>query len=210
MEAINRPTFEECLELIREGPDKGSISSGLAGDFNVVYPKDYNGAVPLSDHVPITLLFGVPFPADYAKNVIEPLAMPQLMNEFVKGYLTECKHCGELPCYILMEDVKEDFKQMDAILMSKLNMSWVDDDDTEEGPLPSRSEALKLVDAEDLKAARFKMYKKFSWIINGTLGKGKRVPLPECVANKIKSLWPDPKDEYVGFRAAPVDDNGHN
>jgi hypothetical protein len=110
MNDMHRPMFEECLELIREGPDKGSVSTDLARTLQCRLSKGlHNGYVPIADHVPIALIFGVPFPASYTKNnVIEPLVLPQLMNEQVKGYPTECReHCEELPCYILMDKVKE-------------------------------------------------------------------------------------------------------
>jgi hypothetical protein len=181
---------------------------GLAGEYNVVYPADYNGDVPLEDDVPILLVFGVPFPADYVKKYIEPEALPKLMNEYVKGYLTACEHCGETPCRMLWEETDEIFEENDISLLGKFNISWAADDDGD-GPLCTRSEALKLCTAEDLKAARFKMYQRFCSMINGVLGKRKRVELPDCVTNKIKANYPDPNEEYVGFCAAPVDDNGH-
>ena len=198
---MDRPTFEECLEIIRDGPDKGVLATALAGGFNVVYPADFDGPVPLPDEAEVTLIFGVPFPSEYAKKVIEPKALPQLMNEFVKGYLTECEDCGQLPCLLCSDDAEEMFCDLDLVLLSEEanDIAGLD-----------RSEVIKKIAADQLKATRFKAYKRWSFVVNGVLGKGRRVPLPNCITKKIKELWPDPEEEYVGFRASPVDDNGHN
>lgn len=49
------------------------------------------------------------------------------------------------------------------------------------------------------KKCRFNAYSTFTRSKHGTLGKGKRVPLPECAMKGIRDNFPDPAEAYVGF-----------
>lgn len=48
-------------------------------------------------------------------------------------------------------------------------------------------------------------YRGFTAWIHGYLGIGNRRPIPSCVVKKVRSAFPDPQGQYVGFR--PVADS---
>lgn len=73
----------EVVEIIRGGPDPGSLTHGVARGMNVVYPTDYSGPIPLKDDAEVAFIFGVPFPADYAReNLLEKAS--ELMVEYLQ------------------------------------------------------------------------------------------------------------------------------
>ena len=43
------------------------------------------------------------------------------------------------------------------------------------------------------------MYRMFTYLKYGHLGRGVRIPIPECVVAKIREKYPDPNEEYMGF-----------
>ena len=43
------------------------------------------------------------------------------------------------------------------------------------------------------------MYRMFTYLKYGHLGRGVRIPIPECVVAKIREKYPDPDEEYMGF-----------
>lgn len=68
-----RPSLAELKELIKAGPDPGSVTVGKAKDWNVVYPQEYNGPVPLEDNDDVRLINGVPIPLSYADAELQDL-----------------------------------------------------------------------------------------------------------------------------------------
>jgi len=55
------------------------------------------------------------------------------------------------------------------------------------------------------KSRRFAAYRLYTRVKHGYLGKGNRTPLPKCVTDYIRSIFPDKEDSYVGFLS--YDDN---
>jgi hypothetical protein len=49
------------------------------------------------------------------------------------------------------------------------------------------------------------LYKAFTYLKYGHLGRGNRIPVPPCVVRKIRDMFPDPEDNYVGFHADYAD-----
>ena len=45
---------------------------------------------------------------------------------------------------------------------------------------------------------RKSLYKLFVYEIYGHLGRGNRIHIPHCVRDEIRTLFPDPEDEYMG------------
>ena len=43
-------------------------------------------------------------------------------------------------------------------------------------------------------------YKLFTYMKFGHLGKGTRIPVPDCVTQKIREKYPEPDGNYVGFQ----------
>lgn len=43
-------------------------------------------------------------------------------------------------------------------------------------------------------------YKQFTHILHGHLGKGQRKPLPGCILEGVRTLFPDEKGQYVGYK----------
>ena len=45
------------------------------------------------------------------------------------------------------------------------------------------------------------MYRMFTYLKFGHLGKGVRIPVPQCVADKIRAIYPEEDGKYMGFHA---------
>lgn len=54
----------------------------------------------------------------------------------------------------------------------------------------------------DFRQLRFTAYRQYTaWVhYYEKLGKGKRLVIPACVVKKIRLMFPDPNDNYVGFK----------
>ncbi|XP_072006292.1 uncharacterized protein [Engystomops pustulosus] len=50
---------------------------------------------------------------------------------------------------------------------------------------------------------RWACYVKVTNLVYGFLGQGNRIPLPSCVVNKIRDIYPDPNATYTGFKWFP-------
>ena len=46
------------------------------------------------------------------------------------------------------------------------------------------------------------VYRYFTYLKFGHLGKGTRIPIPNCVLEKIREAYPNPSGEYMGFTAS--------
>lgn len=49
------------------------------------------------------------------------------------------------------------------------------------------------------KEKRFHLYKHFTKLVYGPLGKGERIPLPICVEKRVRERYPSPDGKYAGF-----------
>ena len=60
-----------------------------------------------------------------------------------------------------------------------------------------------VVDKDGVAVSNAKMrkalYRLFTYKKFGHLGKGNRIPIPNCVTDKIKEMYPDDDDSYMGF-----------
>ncbi|XP_073488997.1 P2X purinoceptor 7-like [Aquarana catesbeiana] len=54
--------------------------------------------------------------------------------------------------------------------------------------------------ADDNRNLRKTAYKSFTAWIHGYLGKGNRRPIPSCAVHAVRTAFPDPDGEYVGFK----------
>ncbi len=45
----------------------------------------------------------------------------------------------------------------------------------------------------------FYCYQRFSHAINGILGRGNRIDLPQCVQNMVRNTYPNENNAYTGF-----------
>ena len=43
------------------------------------------------------------------------------------------------------------------------------------------------------------LYRAFTYLKFGHLGKGNRIPISPCVAKKIREMYPDADGNYIGF-----------
>ena len=43
------------------------------------------------------------------------------------------------------------------------------------------------------------LYKTFTYLKFGHLGRGNRIPIPPCVVRKIREMYPEPSGSYTGF-----------
>jgi hypothetical protein len=50
------------------------------------------------------------------------------------------------------------------------------------------------------KNARYAMYRHYIGIIEGYCGRNNRIRLPVCVEKQIKIAFPDPDDQFTGFK----------
>jgi len=48
---------------------------------------------------------------------------------------------------------------------------------------------------------RKSLYKMFTYLKFGHLGKGHCIPIPRCFTNKIREVYPDPNDNCMSFHA---------
>ena len=51
------------------------------------------------------------------------------------------------------------------------------------------------------------MYRMFTYLKFGHLGKGNRIPIPQCVADKIREIYPAEDGKYMGFHPTKEEDD---
>ena len=52
-------------------------------------------------------------------------------------------------------------------------------------------------------AMRKAIYRMFTYIKFGHLGRGQRIPIPVCVLREIRNMYPERDGDYMGFKEAP-------
>lgn len=86
-----------------------------------------------------------------------------------------CLKCGESPC--IWTANKDEF-------LNRINDVYDTDDD--------------ISNRQKRKSA----YKLFIYIKYGTLGKGNRVELSDCVLREVRKMFPDSTDDYMGYKSS--------
>jgi hypothetical protein len=92
--------------------------------------------------------------------------------------VSACSYCGEQPCiWFTYEDViKDTMTEWCAIQTSTKHCA----------------------PTNNLKRKEF--YKSYIRMRYGYLGKGQRVEIPACVLAQVRKMYPDEKEEYMGFK----------
>jgi hypothetical protein len=62
------------------------------------------------------------------------------------------------------------------------------------------NESVLTTEKDNNARARYAMYRYYIAIVEGYLGKGKRVRLPRCVEVWIKKTFPDPDGKFTGYK----------
>ena len=93
--------------------------------------------------------------------------------------VSTCSHCGEQPCiwFTYEDSIKETMMEWYALETS-----------TKHCP-PTNN------------LTRKECYKCYIRMRYGYLGKGKRVEIPACVLARVREIYPDEKEDYMGFKA---------
>ena len=106
-----------------------------------------------------------------------------------------CVHCGGTPCE--WDEFAPELLERDKQMHGKQGIDGVvvvvDDD----GIRPPNKMLRERVENRE---RRKSMYRMFTYLKYGHLGRGVRIPIPECVLTKIKEIYPDPDGEYMGFK----------
>ena len=99
--------------------------------------------------------------------------------------VTVCQICGGTPCEWVEfgEEVKE---------YSKRLYSHEDID----GVIALTDRDGNVIPNNKMRRA---LYKTFTYLKFGHLGRGNRIPIPSCVVRKIREMYPEPDGNYMGF-----------
>ena len=103
-----------------------------------------------------------------------------------------CVHCGGTPCE--WEEFGDDIAQREQEMSKSLSVIVACDSDGSQ--IVDRNTKQRLQNKEMRKS----MYRMFTYLKYGHLGRGVRIPIPECVMGKIREKYPDPAEDYMGFR----------
>ena len=95
---------------------------------------------------------------------------------------SKCCICNKLPCNRV---------KYQQTLIDKLKREWLHDN---KGNFTTVNKEIVLN-----KTIRHFLYKQYTMIRYGVIGRGKHVKLPSCVKKKIKGIYPDPNGDYIGF-----------
>ena len=93
-----------------------------------------------------------------------------------------CAMCGSMPC---------EWIEFGTSLLENVNMTHPTDGDGER--IDDRN---VVVDNARVRKTSYKMFIREKY---GHLGKGNRIPVPNCVVIKIREAFPDPEDKHMGF-----------
>ena len=93
--------------------------------------------------------------------------------------MSTCSECRENPCiWLTYQDS-----------MKEAMMEWVDFETSTKGCPPKNN------------ITRKETYKWFIRMKYGYLGKGKRVEIPACFLARVREIYPDEEEDYIGFKA---------
>lgn len=100
-------------------------------------------------------------------------------DESILKYHTVCEICGGTPCdwIFLGDDIIHKVKQEIDLNKNIRNIVMSN------------------------KEIRKEAYKTYVYEKYGFLGKGNRVKCPDCVTESIHKMWPDPNNEYMGYKS---------
>ena len=100
-----------------------------------------------------------------------------------------CVHCGGTPCE--WDELGPDLLQREQSMHRRETIDGV----------------IIVVDDNDNcvynRAMRKAIYRVFTYIKYGHLGRGQRIPIPECVLREIRNMFPERDGEYMGFKDTP-------
>lgn len=99
-----------------------------------------------------------------------------------ENYPTVCATCGSMPCEWI-EYGKKALDQANCMYRTNANGGKVDDTNAE-------------VSNNRMRKA---LYRLFTYLKFGHLGRGNRIPIPECVMKEFRKAFPDAGDEYMGY-----------
>ena len=102
-----------------------------------------------------------------------------------------CVHCGGTPCK--WEEFGDEIAQREQEMRRSMNLIVACDHNGSQIVNKNTKERL------ENKEMRKSMYRMFTYLKYGHLGRGVRIPIPECVVAKIREKYPDPDEEYMGF-----------
>jgi hypothetical protein len=60
-------------------------------------------------------------------------------------------------------------------------------------------ESVEAASATDNGPRRKAAYQAYTYLRHGHLGKGWRIPIPECVVKAVRNRWPSQDGQYMGF-----------
>ena len=96
-----------------------------------------------------------------------------------------CHHCGNTPCE--WDGFGKDLLQKTGMMHFRETRNGADVVVDESGHLVPNS------------SMRRAMYRIFTYLKFGHLGRGVRIPIPECVLQKIRAIYPANDGQYMGF-----------
>ena len=102
-----------------------------------------------------------------------------------------CVHCSGTPCK--WEEFGDEIVQREQDMHGSQSVIVVCDEER------SQIANKKTKKQFENKERRKSMYWMFTYSKNGHLGRGLRIPVPECVVAKIQEKYADPDGEYMGF-----------
>ena len=108
-----------------------------------------------------------------------------------------CEHCGASPC---------EWQQYGEDALEVISFKFIPVEEPQY--LGNDGHVLYYTRATDgatvdLKAVRNAVYRMFTYMKYGHLGKGNRIPIPPCVIQQIRDEYPEPEGgKYTGFQAA--------
>ena len=95
-----------------------------------------------------------------------------------------CEVCGETPCaWIAVENEMNEYAEQ---VTAQVIAEYEYDDDP-------------VWVAHQRSKCRKKMYQYYTYIIYRALGRGVRIPTPDCIRINVRRLFEDPNGEYMGY-----------
>jgi hypothetical protein len=109
----------------------------------------------------------------------------QKETAFVDDEVIVCQICGSTPCeWAEFGDEVKDYSK--RLYIHKAMNGTIAMTDRDGNFIPN-------------KKMRKALYKTFTYLKFGHLGRGNRIPIPLCVVSKIREMYPEPDGNYIGF-----------